>query len=111
VQDLRELEINSFLAHAEMLAQLAQHPAWEGWTRLLHDMRQAALEELARGADPGDFRYWQGAAAALGEILDRPTRIITTAADYQRAEEADKGVIHTELRAAMGMGVDREGDL
>jgi len=110
-RDLRELEIDNFLAQAEPLAQLLQHPAWEAFERLLRDMRQGALEELARCSEAGDFRYWQGAAGALGELLDRPRRVVTEAADYQRSEEADKGVIRTELRAAIGMGIDHEGEI
>lgn len=111
MRDLRELEIDAFLAQAEMLAQLQQLPAWESWTKLLRDMRQAALEELARCSDAGDFRYWQGVAGGLGEILDRPTRIIVEAADFQRNEEADKHALRPELRAIVGVGVDPEGEV
>ena len=111
MRDLREVEIDAFLAQAEKLGQLMAHPSWDGWCELLRSMRQAALEELARGTDPGDFRYWQGVAGALGELLERPERIVTAAADYQRNEEDEKGVIRPDLRAAIGLGVDRDGDL
>lgn len=110
MRDLREIEIDDFLGQAELLAQLQSSPAWDGWTRLLRDMRQSALEELARVTDTGDFRYWQGVAAALGEILDRPVRITTSAAEYQRNEEEERRGIRPELRSAIGLGVDREGD-
>lgn len=111
MRDLREIEIDTFLAQAEKLGQLMAHPAWDGWCGLLRSMRQAALEELARCVEPGEFRYWQGVAGALEELLERPERIVTTAADYQRDEEGEKGVIRPDLRAAIGLGVDREGDI
>ena len=111
MRDLAELEIDSFLANAELLAQLSQQPAWEGWTRLLRDMRQAALEELARCSEPGEFRYWQGVAGALGEMLDRPQQIIKRAAEFQRDEEADRKGIRTELRGLVGVGIDLDGDV
>jgi hypothetical protein len=109
VRDLRDLETDAFLAQAELLAQLQALPAWAAWVTLLRDMRQAALEQLAQST-PDDFRYWQGAVASLGEIIDRPARMTATAADFQRAEEEEKRVIRPELRAAMGLGVDTEGD-
>lgn len=108
--DLRELEINAFLAQGDTLAQLVAHPGWPSYVGLLREMRLAALEQLAT-ADPTTVAHWQGVAATLGEIIDRPTRIIAAAAEYQRAEEVDKKVIRTELRAAIGMGVDYEGDV
>lgn len=110
MRDLREMEIDDFLAQAEKLGQLMAHPAWDGWVTLLRDMRQASLEELARST-PDDFSYWQGVVAALGQILERPGRVVTEAADYQRDEEAEKEVIRPDLRAALGLGVDREGDI
>ena len=109
--NLRELEINSFLAQAEQLGQLMTHPAWTGWCELLRQMRQAALEELAQCVEGGDFRYWQGVAGALGELLDRPSLIVDSAAHYQRTEEEEKRGIRPDLRAAIGMGVDRDGDI
>lgn len=111
MKDARDLEIDRFLAQAESLAQLHAHPAWPAWTALLRDMRQAALEELARVHDPGEFRYWQGVAGALGEILDRPAKIVDAAAEHQRTEEVEKKVLRPELRAAIGLGVDVEGDV
>lgn len=110
-RDLHDLEVDAFLAQAETLAQLAELPAWSAWTALLRDMRQAALEELARCTDPGDFRYWQGVASALAEVLDRPTRIVTAAGEFQRAEEADQHIFRPELRAIVGAGLDADGDV
>lgn len=106
--DLRALEINAWLARAELLAQLQSLPAWSAWTALLIEMRAGALE---RCADPDEKQlgYWQGVAGAIGEILERPVRITTDAADYQRAEEDEKKVIRPELRAAIGLGVDTDG--
>lgn len=108
--DLRDLEIDAFLAQGEQLAQLAAHPAWPGYAALLRDMRQGALE---RCADPDEKQlgFWQGVAAAIAEILDRPAKIIDAAADYQRTEEVEKRVLRPDLRAAIGLGVDREGEI
>lgn len=108
--DLKDLETNAFLAQAETLAQLTAHPAWEVYAGLLRDMRQAALEELAH-ATPDTFRHWQGVAATLAEMLDRPARIIQAADAFTRAEEADKRVYRPELRAVLGVGMDEDGDV
>lgn len=109
--DLRTVEINAFLSQADTLANLVSHPAWFTYIGLLRDMRQTALEELAQGSQPADFRYWQGVAATLAEIIDRPDRIITAAAEFQRTEESETKAIRADLRAAIGMGIDREGDI
>jgi hypothetical protein len=108
---LEELEINAFLAQGELLARLQSDPSWAGWTTLLTSMRQSALEELARCADAGEFRFWQGVASALGEVLDRPKRIVESAAAHQRSEEEERRGLRPELRAAIGMGLDLEGDI
>lgn len=112
MRDPQELEKDAFLAQGELLARLLNHPEWEsGWCELLRAMRLGALEELARCADPGEFRYWQGFAGALGEVLDRPGRIVREAAAAQQEEESAKPVIRPDLRAAIGLGVDRDGDV
>lgn len=108
---LEDLEVNRFLASAELLGQLSALPAWEAWEGLLREMRQAALEELASGSDPGEFRYWQGVAGALGEILSRPKRIIAAAAEFTAIEEADRKGLRPDLRAIVGLGTDHEGDV
>lgn len=110
-RNLQDLEVDAFLAQAETLAQLTALPAWSAWTALLRDMRQAMLEELAQCSDPGEFRYWQGAAHAIAEILERPGRIIATAGEHQRAEEADRRGFRPELRAIVGAGLDADGDV
>lgn len=110
MRDLREIEIDGFLSQAETLAQLSQQPAWEQYMDLLRDMRSGMLDELSR-ADVNDFRYWQGAANAIAEVLDRPARIVAAAADFTRAEEVDKRGHRPELRAIIGMGYDSEGDV
>lgn len=110
-RDLQALEMDAFLAQAETLAQLADLPAWSVWNTLLRDMRQAALEELAHCTLAEDFRYWQGVAHALAEILERPGRIIAAAGEFQRAEEDDKRAFRPELRAIVGAGLDADGDV
>lgn len=108
-RDLAEVEVDAFLAKAELIAQLTAHPSWPAWEDLLRTFRQSALEELTRVTDPSEFRYWQGVASALGEIVDRPGRIVASAAEILKAEEADKKGIRPELRAVVGMGFDDDG--
>mgnify|MGYP001617173274 CR=1 FL=1 len=89
-----------------------EHPGWTGWVGLLRDMRGAALEELARCSEPGDFRYWQGVVAALGEMLDRPAHMVARANEVNEVEQdANPGRIRPELRALVGAGIDYEGDV
>lgn len=109
-RSLEEIQQDEFLAQAELLATLCAHPGWAAWRTLLRDFRASALEQLAQ-ADAQDFRYWQGAAAALAQIMERPERIVAAAAQVQQAEEAVKGIVRTDLRAVMGLGVDSEGDV
>lgn len=108
MKDLQQLEIDAFLSQAEMLARLQALPAWESWVSLLHDMRKAMLEELARCVEPNDFRYWQGAVHALGEIIERPGRIVASADERLKAEEDEKAY-RPELRQLVGAGVDPDG--
>lgn len=94
-----------------MLGQLTRNPAYEGWVALLREMRSSALEELARVQDPGEFRFWQGVVSALGEILDRPGRIIAAADAHRAAEEEDAHILRPELRSVIGAGFDADGDV
>lgn len=107
-EKIEQLAIDRFLAQAELLGRLLADPSWSAYTELLTSMRQAYLEEMARCTEPHDFRLWQGAALAIAEMLDRPGRIVARAASHQRAEEDDGRVIRTELRAALGYGVEQE---
>jgi hypothetical protein len=100
---------DAFLAQAEMLAQLAEHPGWPAFLDLLRAMRAGTLEELAT-ADADNFRYWQGAANAIGEVIDRPARIVAQADEFLSAEQADTGQVRPELRAVLGNGFDLDGD-
>lgn len=107
-EKIGQLEIDRFLAQAELLGRLLTDPSWEAYEALLVSMRQAYLEEMARCTEPHDFRLWQGAALAIAETLDRPKRIVARAAAHQQAEEDGGQVIRTELRAALGYGVEQE---
>lgn len=107
---LGDLERDRFLAQAEQIAQLMQHPGWPVWVELLRTMRAASLEELAKCADPGEFRYWQGAAGALLEIIERPTQMCELAGQVQRTEEAS-GQLRPELRSLVGLGLDHDSDI
>lgn len=108
---LGELERDRFLAQADQIAQLVKQPAWLGWMELLKTMRTAALEELAKCGDPGDFRYWQGAAAALQQIMERPEQMCALAGQVAGDEEEEQGLLRPELRSIVGFGVDRESDI
>lgn len=110
-RSLEDMAVDAFLAQGELLGRLLDNPAWPAWTELLRAMRAAALEQLAIEKDTGEIRYFQGVVGALGEVLDRPARIVAAAAAHQRAEEAERVGIRPELRAALGMGVDLEGDV
>jgi hypothetical protein len=110
-RDLREVEIDGFLAQAEMLAQLQAHPAWEAFTVLLRDMRQGVLEALARESNVEEFRFSQGVVAALDEILDRPRRVVLDAERIRAAEEENDKVLRPELRATIGLGADHDGEV
>lgn len=108
-RSLQELQFDQFLAQAELLAQLAELPAWGAWTTLVRDMRTAALESLAE-APADEVRYWQGVVGALAEVLERPGRIIDTAEEYKATEPVKAGV-PGELRAIVGAGYDPDGDV
>jgi hypothetical protein len=109
-RDLKAVESDRFLASAEMIATLTEHPGWPAYEALLRAMRAGFLEELAQ-ADAADFRYWQGAASALGEVIDRPARIVKGASEFLSAEQSDTGQVRPELRAIVGNGYDTEGDI
>ena len=108
--DLHTLQIDEFLAQAETLTELCTHPGWGVWESLLLDMRAAALESLAQ-ASADDFRYWQGVAAALQVVLERPGQVGATADTIRAAEEADGRGMRPELRATIGLGADHDGDI
>lgn len=108
--DVAALEVDKLLADAEQMAELLTHPAWAAMESLLGAMRNAALEELAQ-CGRKDVGYWQGVAAAAVEFADRPRRIIAGAEAIRREEEDNQKVIRPSLRAMIGTGVDRDGDI
>lgn len=108
--DLDKLEEDAFLARAETLAILVAHPAYQTYADLLREMRAASLEQMAV-ANRDDVPYWQGVVGTLANIIDRPGRVIQTAATLQRAEEDDKGVVRQDIRAILGMGIDHDETL
>jgi hypothetical protein len=107
---LETFELDRFLGRAELVAQLMAHPGWGAWEELLGDMRAAMMEQLAQCEQPNEFRYWQGAVHALGEMIDRPKRVVAAATQTLAAEEEEKRV-RPEIRALVGAGLDYEGDI
>lgn len=108
-RSLSDLERDRFLSQAENLARLIENPGWADYEALLGAMRLSAMEEMAR-CSVSEFAYWQGVVGTLAEILDRPHRIVETAAVVQKEEEeADPAQARAALRALMN--VHLEGDL
>lgn len=108
---LEDLEMDAFLAKADTLAGLLAHPGWEVYLDLLRDMRQSAMEELAIAGKPKEVRFWQGVASSIGEIMDRPRRMVERASEVQTEETDESRIAQLELRAIMGMVPDREDTL
>ena len=104
---LEELERDSFLAEAESLAQITQHPAWTRFEELLTQMRLAAMEHMAQ-ATPAEFPYWQGVVATLREIKERPHQIVAAARSVMDEEAQRRSGERQALDFAMGVRV--EGD-
>jgi len=90
---VEQLDRDNFLAEAESLAQITQHPAWGRFEELLTQMRLAAMEHMAQ-AGVAEFPYWQGVVATLREIKERPREIIAAAqmvaADERETRAADR---------------------
>ena len=98
-QPLEELERDRFLAEAESLAQITQHPAWARFEELLTQMRLAALEHMAQ-AGVAEFPYWQGVVATLREIKERPHQIVAAALSVVEDEKAQRAHVRTALDLA-----------
>jgi hypothetical protein len=111
-RSLKDLERDAFLAQADQLVQLIEHPCWPAYQQLLAAMRLSAMEEMAR-TDATDFRYWQGVVGTLAEILDRPQQIVDTATAVKEAEAADSDPVRIReaVRTLMQSGATLEGDL
>ena len=86
-RSLEDLQRDEFLAEAEHLAQLISHPAWERYETLLAKMRLDVLELTATARNPRNVARYQGAAAILQELMERPHQI-TAAAQQIRDDEA-----------------------
>jgi len=98
-QPLEELERDRFLAEAESLAQITQHPAWGRFEELLTQMRLAALEHMAQ-AGVAEFPYWQGVVATLREIKERPHQIVAAALSVVEDERDQRNSVRTALDLA-----------
>jgi len=86
-RSLEDLQRDQFLAEAERLAQLISHPSWECYEALLAKMRLDVLELTATARNPRNVARYQGAAAILQELMERPHQI-TAAAQQVRDDEA-----------------------
>jgi hypothetical protein len=106
-RSLEQLERDSFLAEAESLAQLTQHPAWPRFDALLTEMRLAAMEHMAQAGIP-EIPYWQGVVATLREIKERPGQIVGAARaivdEEAQQREAKRGAL--DFAAGVRVGED-----
>lgn len=106
-RSLEELDRDTFLAEAESLAQITQHPAWQCFEELLTQMRLSAMEHMAQSA-PAEFPYWQGVVATLREIKERPHQIVSAARSVLDEEAQRRDGTRQALDFAAGVHV--EGD-
>jgi hypothetical protein len=88
--DLRDLERDAFMAHAETIARLIHTPEWEAWESLLKNMKEATVDQLTKAASSEDLRFFQGAVAAMTEVLTRPHEIVDAARELHDAEAEDE---------------------
>lgn len=106
-RSLEELERDSFLAEAETLAQLTQHPGWARYDALLTNMWLSALQHMAQ-APIAEIPYWQGVVAAMNEIKERPHQIVAAG----RTVQEDEAYMRSERQALdFADGVSLEDDL
>jgi hypothetical protein len=97
---LEEIERDRFLAEAESLAQITQHPAWSRFEELLTQMRLSVLEQLATASEPLEIARYQGAAVILREIKERPHQIVAAALSVVEDEKAQRASVRTALDLA-----------
>jgi hypothetical protein len=97
---LEELDRDSFLAEAESLAQIIQHPAWARFEELLTQMRLSVLEQLATATEPLEVARYQGAAVILREIKERPHQIVAAAQSVIEEESQRHKSVRTSLDLA-----------
>lgn len=99
-RSIEDLQRDQFLAEAESLAQLVGHPAWPRYETLLTQMREGVLELLATARSPRLLSRYQGAAAILAELIDRPHRIVATGHAVLAEETERKAEVRTALDLA-----------
>jgi len=106
-RSLEDLERDKWLGEAESLAQIVTHPSWVRYEELLVQMRLSVLEHLSTATDPLDVARFQGAAAVLREIKDRPHQIVASA----RQVMEDEATQAYAARLALDGAVPLEDDL
>ena len=106
-RSFEDLERDNFLAEAESLAQITQHPAWKRFEELLTQMRLAAMEHMAQ-ATPDEFKYWQGVVATLREIKERPHQIVSTARQVVDEEAQQRSATRGALDFTAGVRVGED---
>jgi hypothetical protein len=99
-RSLEDLERDSFLAEAEALAHLMQHPSWPRYEALLGQMRQGALELIATTLSARKIARYQGAAAILQELIERPHQIVAAGQQIRESEKAARENVRTALDLA-----------
>lgn len=87
-RSVEDIARDAFLAEAETLAQLLQHPGWAVYENLLGKMRLDVVELMAKSTRMRQVVGYQGAAAVLAELIERPHQIV----------EAAKSMIEDESR-------------
>jgi len=99
-RSLEQLEQDRFLAEAEALAQLTSHPAWPRYEALIAAMRLGAMELMAEAKNQRAIVRCQGAIAILGELLERPHRIVDAARTVLDDEASTKKAQRTAVDLA-----------
>jgi hypothetical protein len=96
-RSLEDLERDAFLAESELIAQLVSHPAWPRYEALIANMRLGALELMANAKSSRAVVRYQGAAAILQELLERPHRMTDVARtildEEAQRKKAERGAL------------------
>ena len=96
-RSIEDVARDAFLAEAETLAQLLQHPGWAVYENLLGKMRLDVVELMAKSVRMRQGVGYQGAAAVLAELIERPHQIVEAASamldDEARRKQEARGAL------------------
>lgn len=99
-RSLEDLQRDAFLAEAEALALLTSHPMWPRYEALLTQMRLGVLELTATARTSRSMARYQGAAAILQELIERPHQIVAAARQIAEDEADTKKAQRTAVDLA-----------